>query len=288
MTTRRDIETLLDRWLAEGPTRIADRVVFGALETVDHTEQLRRPRWLLRDTPMNQSRRLAVAAAVAVVIGGGAIVALAVRSAPTVGGPAIPTAGPSAVALYLPPMTKGVVYKTPPFTPLFTITGADGWFLIGAATPGTVWFAKGPNEPSGPDDFSVALIRPTQVLPVGAGDAQALPTDLVAWLQSRSDLVLKAPTTATVGGMPARIVEGTVVPTAKVNSGGNIDMLCTVGPCGFEFGNELAVTPGRHFEIMVVDVRGQTLVIRIDSPEATWTSGHHELDDFLSTITFPA
>jgi hypothetical protein len=101
------------------------------------------------------------------------------------------------------------------------------------------------------------MIHPTRVLPVGGGDPQALPNDLIAWLHSRSDLVLKAPTIGVVGGMPARIVEGTVVPTAKVNSGGNVSLMCTAGPCGFEFGNELAVAPDRHFEVMVVDVRSQ-------------------------------
>ena len=89
------------------------------------------------------------------------------------------------------------------------------------------------------------MIHPTRVLPVGGGDPQALPNDLIAWLHSRSDLVLKAPTIGVVGGMPARIVEGTVVPTAKVNSGGNVSLMCTAGPCGFEFGNELAVAPDR-------------------------------------------
>ena len=284
MTTRRDIEPILDRWLAEGPARIADRVVFGALETVDHTEQLRRPRWVGRANPLSHTRRLAIAAAVAIVIGGGTLLALAVRSGPSVGG-RIPS--PTAVALYLPRMTQGVVYRTPPFTPSFTITGVDGWYLVAATGPGTAYFAKGPNEPSGPDDLNVALIHPNQVLPVGGGHAQPLPTDLIGWLQARSDLLLQAPRTALVGGMPARIVDGTVVPTAKVNSDGNVSLLCAVGPCDFNFGSDLGVALGSHFEIMVVDVRGQTVVIRIDSPESTWASGRHELDDFLSTLTFP-
>jgi hypothetical protein len=289
MTHRREIEPVLDRWLAEGPTRIADRVVFGALETVDHTEQLRVTRWLRRDNPMNQTRRLAIAAALAIVIGGGALLALALRSAPsTVGGPnQSPTSGPSAVPLYLPTMAKGVVYTVPPFTPAFTVTGADGWTLVAAAGPGTAWFANGPDA-DGPNGFGLGLIRPTQVLPVGGGDPQPMPSDLIAWFQGRSDLVLSAPTTAQVDGMPARAVEGTVAPAAKVNTGGNITLLCTVGECGFDSGNELAVAPDQHFEILVVDVRGQTVVIRMNAPASSWASSRHVLDDFLATITFPA
>lgn len=288
MTTRRDIEPVLDRWLAEGPTRIADRVVLGALETVDRTEQLRGSRWLRRNHPLNQTRRLAVAAALAIVIGGGALLALALRSGPNVGAIPTPTPGPSAVALYLPKMTKGVVYSVPPFAPSFTITGADGWYLIAAATPGTAFFAKGPNEPDGgPDDFALSIIQPTQVLPVGGGAPQPIPSDLIAWLQARSDLVLGTPTSTVVGGMPARAVEGTAVATAKVNQGGNINFLCAVGPCDFEFGSEFGVAPNRHFEILIVDVRGQTVAIEADTPESTWTSTRHELDDLIASIQFP-
>jgi hypothetical protein len=277
MTTRGDVELVLDRWLAEGPTQIADRVVLGALETVEDTTQLRGSRWLPMNDLANQIRILAIAAAVAIVIGGGALLALALRSGPSVGAMPTPTATASGVTLN----------SGREFTPPFILTGKDGWYQIGAGGPGTAFFAEGPNEPRGPNAFTLALIRPTQVLPVGGGPAQALPADLIAWLQSRSDLVLQTPTIAEVGGIPATAVKGTVVPTAKVNATGNVNLLCTLGPCGFELGNELGVAPLRHFEIAVVDVRGQIVVIRIDSPGSTWLPGGREFDDLLPTIVFP-
>jgi hypothetical protein len=286
MTTRRDIGPVLDRWLAEGPIQIADRVVFAALETVAQTEQPRVARGLRRNALMNRTWRLAVAAAVVVVIGGGAIVALGLRSSDSVGASPSPTAGPSAVTLVSPRMTAGVLYRIVPFSPPLTIIGRQDWFTIGDTTSAVAFFAKGPNEPDGPDDFSVSIIVPSQVLPAGAAASVPAPTDLVAWLRSRSDLALSAPGTAQIGGLPAKVIEGTVRPTAILNSDRNVILMCTAA-CGREAGGALAVTASYHFKIYVIDVRGTTVVIRADSPEATWASRHQEVDGFLSTLTFP-
>ena len=277
MTQIRPIEPILDRWLAEGPTRVADRVVFDALDVVDATPQVRGPRWLRTRDAVTQPRRLVIAAALAIAVGGAALLALALRSSPNVSAVPSPTpsGGPAAVCCGRP------------FTPAFMLTGRDGWYQLGPGSPGTAFFAKGPNEPRGPNDFSLALIRPSQVLPVGGGIPQALPNDLMAWLQGRSDLVLQPPTPGHVGALPAIVVKGIVAPGVKVNAAGNVDLMCAAGPCSFELDDALGVTPLRHFEIGVVDVRGQIVVIRVDSPGSTWVPGSLELDDVLPSIEFP-
>jgi hypothetical protein len=72
MTSGRDIERLLDAWLADGPTQIADRVIDDVAARIAHQPQ--RPAWRLRpwrSISMTPSLKLAtaVAALVAVVVG---------------------------------------------------------------------------------------------------------------------------------------------------------------------------------------------------------------------------
>jgi hypothetical protein len=100
LTTDLDIERLLDRWLADGPEEVADRVVDRALDIVNQPTQRRifvAPR---RYVPMSFAYRLAAAAAVLVLAGTGLIVALgSLGNASTVGGqPSVATASPSATA----------------------------------------------------------------------------------------------------------------------------------------------------------------------------------------------
>lgn len=67
MTHDRDIERLLDRWLADGPTQASDRVFDDAVARIGRQRQ--RPAWLLREElPVTSMARLAVAAAAAVVV----------------------------------------------------------------------------------------------------------------------------------------------------------------------------------------------------------------------------
>jgi len=68
MSGDQDIERLLDRWLADGPDEVADRVVDRALETVERTMQRRAVRTPWRYLTMSMPARLAIAAAAVIVI----------------------------------------------------------------------------------------------------------------------------------------------------------------------------------------------------------------------------
>ena len=59
MTHERDIDRLLDRWFADGPIEVADRVVLDAADRIDRQPQ--RPAWrfLRRPTLMTSTSRLA-------------------------------------------------------------------------------------------------------------------------------------------------------------------------------------------------------------------------------------
>ena len=102
MTSERDIERLLDHWLADGPTEAADRVVVNVADRIGRQRQ--QPVWRVswRDSHMNAYLKplLAVAAVVVIAAAGIAIV----------GRPS----GPGFAANASPPPTPT---PTPPTTP---------------------------------------------------------------------------------------------------------------------------------------------------------------------------
>jgi hypothetical protein len=99
MKADQDIERLLDRWLADGPEEVADRVLDRALDIVRQTSQRRVPGAPWRYVPVSLVPRLAAAAAVVILAGAGLILAVGLRGASsTVGGPPAPTALPTPAA----------------------------------------------------------------------------------------------------------------------------------------------------------------------------------------------
>jgi hypothetical protein len=93
MTKQRDIERILDTWLRDGSDAVADRVIDGVADRIEHQSQ--RPAWQVhwRDTHVTTNLRpLAAIAAVIVVAAGLAIAGL--NPSP---GPGGRTPGPSPV-----------------------------------------------------------------------------------------------------------------------------------------------------------------------------------------------
>jgi hypothetical protein len=153
--------------------------------------------------------------------------------------------------------------------------------------PGHAWFNNGPKEPNPPDQYTLGIVVAANVLPVGGGTAAA-PADLIAWLQGRSDLALGAPRAVTVGGLHGTAVTGTVRPGAQTNTGGAINIICSAdSPCQQETGNEIGVGPGRAFEIIVISVQGQTVVIAADGMSPAWSVDAKSIDPFLAGLSFP-
>lgn len=98
MTSRSDVERMLDRYLAEGAERVPDRVIDDALRQIDHVPQRRAVRVPWRFQPMPSFFKLALsgAAVIAALVVGG----MFLNRAPTdtVGGSPIATPLPSASA----------------------------------------------------------------------------------------------------------------------------------------------------------------------------------------------
>lgn len=172
MTPDRDIERLLDAWLADGPLQVADRVVDSA--SVRIAGQSQRPAWRIRvwrSSAMTTSVRVLIFAGVVLAaLAGVILVSGGVDRPPTPSIPA-PTASAPAIA-----STLASVTPTPPSTPSgSTVLGTEPRLLLESGTvivPGTyiVDFPAGKssftfptgwhNEGTAVNDF---IVRPADV-----------------------------------------------------------------------------------------------------------------------------
>jgi hypothetical protein len=142
MNDRRDIERVLDAWLAEGPLEVPD---FVFEEAVFRLRSEPRPEWRLPWRPLDMTTPFRLAAAAAVVVAVVGIVALLLPR-----GPAGPVATPSqavtttqAAPTDTPPPTPGpnptlipagvvLLPSDDPEIPDITLTVPSGWTQIGA------------------------------------------------------------------------------------------------------------------------------------------------------------
>lgn len=89
MTRDRDIERVLETWLAPGPTVMPDRLFDGVLERIERQPQRRLARFQLRFSAMRPITILAAAAAITIAVGAG-IVLLGRPTTPDVAAPTAP------------------------------------------------------------------------------------------------------------------------------------------------------------------------------------------------------
>jgi len=324
MNSGLDIERVLDIWFEDGPRTVAERVVDDALRTVEETEQQRGWRAILRAPARPMPARWAayavvivalaigVAVAASVLVGRGLFVGPTRLSSPAPS-PSTGTASPSAssilhaskpprpagAALLLMgnPMVDGETYTTLSFEPAFTIRGSAGW-LIPLPAPGggrlegpahAYLFGQQPRS----DPFlepAVSIIRPAQVITEGGASTEPAPDDLIAWLQARTDLDLAKPFPVTIGGLGGTAIEGTVHKGAAANSVGAINLLCSTDnpTCGWTNGEEVGVGFGERFRFVVLDGRGQTVVLVAGDGAQSWSQDLPELEQLMNSLTFPS
>lgn len=276
MTRDRDLDSILDEWFADGPSRIADRVIDDALRTIDHTRQERGGLRFARYSQMNGTLRLAAVALAAVVVAAIAAGLIARYSPAQVGAPSVaPSASASAIftptASPSPSPSVGILvegasvfpgtYRTG-FDPPFTLTignqvengCAPGFQCRGTADVNSAAWVdiEFGNDPPDHPRIEVMVMRLDKVVDVAhPGRLVNPPADLAGWLARFPGLtVLSQPKSVTVGGLPAKQLD--------VRSGSK----------GVDFGPIPGVTdphsgmgPNRTMRIIVVTVNGRQLMI---------------------------
>lgn len=306
MTRPQQLDHVIADWLDEGP-EVAPRDLFEAVLVTIPMNRRRRPLRAFgrRSRGLSTTVRLAAGIACVVVLGVLAFSILDSRGNPSVGGES-PTPGPtpSATPVATPVPTAspsptsriegtvqvadgavlkaGTKYTLTSFIPAFTFVGQDGWTLQGS-DPSSAAFWVGSDIAQG----LFMVERPAQVLEVG-GAVAPVPSNLVTWLRARSDLVLAKPIRVTVGGFAGDLLDGTVRAGAKVNGGNAINIACFEGSaCYPDTSTGLGFAADNHFQLVVVRVRGQTLLIDMTADAAVWNTVKPHLAAFLAGFAFP-
>jgi hypothetical protein len=214
MKPDRDIERLLDRWFADGPMEVPDRVIDVVADRIGRQPQ--RPAWRLlwRDVSVSMPIRFAAAAAAVVVAG---IIGLSVIGPPTDPGIVVtPTPIPTAKSSLSPtptpvgfcvrgpclgPLAAGSYTATEPLTP-FDYTVPDGWRNIFNTAGGYV-LQHLDGTPAGGIyaflDLQAADQTGCRKAPE-PGVGQSV-DDLVAWLAALPGLSMTPPTPISLGGL---------------------------------------------------------------------------------------
>lgn len=140
MTRDIDIERVLDRFYADGPSEMPDRVFLGVVDRVERVPQRRLAYQMTRFANMNRNLRLAAAAAIVVAVVG--VTAFAISRSPDIGNQPTPTATPTASQTATPtplatpsPLPEGT-YRTAPIpTATLKATAEAAGFTWDAVTP---------------------------------------------------------------------------------------------------------------------------------------------------------
>ena len=206
MTTERDVERVLERWLVDGIDEMPDRVFTSIVDRVERQPQQRAWRVTWRDSTVNAYLKpiLAIAAVLVLAVGGIAFIA---RPSGSSVGVAVPTLLPSpSPTPSPPPLPDGsldagdYVLRALEGDPMaFTITAPAGWIGFGG------FFLAGPNTSSAPNGIGISVNHDPQVVtdpcdasvhtPPPASNAPSVDS-LVAAISAGADLPVPASRTS--------------------------------------------------------------------------------------------
>jgi hypothetical protein len=276
MTSDSDLERLLDAWFAEGPSRVADRVVDGAADRIARQRQL--PAWRLQtwrfpimSSPLKLiligAALVAALAAGAILVGGGARLAAPTPSPQTLGD------GVLEGGTYV-----GEVLPTDPMR--WTAAVPAGW----NASEG--WSVSGPHD-SGGKAVVIAPILGANV-PSDSCDAEgtvpAISVDeLVAAVQARDDWTVSEPVDVTVGGYSGRRINLELPKDVTVCGGKRENyMVITEGSEGD--GGWWAQGPSNQFHLWVLDVEGRPVVVMRNAYADSPAEQLRQSDDIIDSM----
>lgn len=291
MTRDRDIDRVLDTWLADGPLRVADRVIDDVVDRI--ARQPQRPAWRLRSwrspTMSTPIRLVALAGALIAALFAGSVLFSAG------GGKPVPTAPPPTDTPSPTPLPRALVdgtlvggtYRLKPFdaAPRLSIdvTVPGGWKGF------TKWALLGPDGTEAPGGVGLGFLMPAGLFDDPchwdlAGDA-SLPQqgdvatgrtvdELVTGLASNTHYMTGPATDTVVGGYPGKRVDLQLPADVDFATCDNVTGATTgayfVWGTAEADGSDLyAQGPGNRWHLSILDVAGTRIVIVVTDYAAT-------------------
>jgi hypothetical protein len=281
MTTDRDIQRILDRWLADGPFEASDRVLDTVTDRIERLGQ--RPAWRLDRRPITMTilKLGGIAAAVAVLVLAG-ITFLGGYSSPFAGPSPTPTATPGPAPLPMTTLNGGRYLFRPLGGPALKIvaTGPAGW----GGFPDWAIYGPGPVGADAPTGIAISFLTPTGLysdpchwdvagngLEGQHGDVTVGPTvdDLVAALRANTFYTSSNPTPVTVGGYAGQELE-LQFPNASFTTCDKATGDADGHAFPFSDGVGLHVQgPANRWHLFIIDAQGTRLVAAILSYPGT-------------------
>jgi hypothetical protein len=230
MTNDRDVQRLLDRWLTERPTQVADRVLDEVADRI--ARQRQEPGWRVarRDLHVNSYVKPLVAIAAVVVVAAAGITIIGRPSGSGVGGAAPPTASPSMSPSTAPstsvvypswftdgsPTAAGILpagdVSTQAFRPGITFTAPEGW--VNPIDDGD-FFALFPDTSANQAEFTATgslaneifmgpHSSPYFVCDAWEDNAGTTAAEIVAPMLTNDALAMSEPIDVTIGGLTGK------------------------------------------------------------------------------------
>jgi hypothetical protein len=267
MTVDRDIERILDGWLADGPSTAPDRVLDAVSDRIERQRQ--RPAWrpFWRDFHVLTTSKMAAVVAAVLVIGVIGI-ALVLRPGGTSIGSQGPAAAPSPSAAPTPTPTPqrlpngelqagtyiGAVLKPNPLTWTLTVpagwSGYDEWAVLGPETPDDKGVVVGAILNAGipADSCSAAGTKPATSV-----------AELVAAVQARKDWIVSEPVDVSIGGFSGTRIDLELPKNVLVCGPSKQDYAVIVEQ--LDGTGWYAQGASNRFNLWVLDVEGKPLVV---------------------------
>jgi hypothetical protein len=311
MTDDRSLERAARSWIEAGPTRAPDRVVEAALQLIDTTPQERDQR-LPRRITMPTIARVAAAAAIGVLLVGGALFLLGRPGQTNVGGPG-PSSTPIASSRVTPSpsllpaagaLEPGTYYRLmdvrdaaasisgdqPVGVARFTFTVPEGW---ATAEEGSFVYRESSQRPRNPYAVAEVLLTYWTVSHVYTDachhqstlvDAGTTTDELASLLVAQKGRVASAAADVTLGGFPAKRIELTVPADLDVTKcdGGFIRFWPSPGPD--ESGGLCCTDVGSTDVVYVVDVVGNRLAVVARHQASSSAEELAELEAIVASI----
>lgn len=295
MTTQRDIERLLDNWLRDGPDAVADRVIDGVADRIEHQSQ--RPAWQVhwRDSHVNTNLRpLAAIAAVIVVAVAGLAVIVGLTSRSGVAAPGTSaTRSASAGATSTASASAGATSSAAAFTCYGETTGCAGPLTAGEHVSANFVLALTFTTPDGwvnvrdiPRTYGIetdlGVVAPIEVMglnaiaeqtdacgPVRKPGVGSSVEDLIAAVGSHPGLVATDPVAAEIDGFKGQSIDfGVKAPWDKRCPAIDPDfpVVLILTDTGEPPGRTIGYTVNQRVRWTVLDVRGETIIVELVGP----------------------